>query len=327
MDDFSLKNWIPYKLISKGEQMQCCWLNTFGQPFSKPFFDETILQLKGLSSRHPAVASVSDLSMVEEWAEGLNSIEPTAFIFHISRCGSTLISQLLAASGKHIVLPEVPFFDQLLRLPHQHANFTSKAVSELLRIAVRYYGQKKNECEQHLFIKTDSWHMFFYKQLRELYPNTPFILMYRNPNEVFSSLKKIPGLQSVPGLIEPEVIGFDATEQLPHSLDIYISKVLEKYLQQYLNIIATDDKFLLLNYSEGPIPMIKKIASFVNITLSEQDVTTMTERSYYHSKKPEVVFSEINVATVPSCLDEAMKLYNKLEAQRTMINNLLPMHS
>jgi hypothetical protein len=319
MDKLPLNNWIPYKLVNHDGKMQCHWLNTFEKQFTEPFFDETILKIKGLNSAHSAVSSVSDLCMFEEWAGGLNSVEPTAFIFHISRCGSTLVSQLLATSDQHIVLPEVPFFDDLLRLPYQHAGFTSKDASRLLMTAVKYYGQKRTGREQHLVIKADSWHMFFYEQLLHLYPTTPFILMYRDPNEVFSSLKRMAGLQSVPGLIEPEVLGFAAEEEVPQAPDNYIAKLLEKYLQQYLKIIAADNHFLLLNYSEGAIPMIKKIADFAHITLSRQDLADMDERSRYHSKKPGETFSEVNPAPIPSCLHKAMDLYKELEERRRAI--------
>ncbi|SDP30178.1 Sulfotransferase family protein [Mucilaginibacter sp. OK268] len=319
MDKFPLKNWIPYKLVNLQGQIYCRWLNAFNKTFTEPFFDETILKLRGLNSAHSAISSVSDLSMLEEWVGGLNSVEPTAFIFHISRCGSTLVSQLLATSDQHIVLPEVPFFDDLLRLPYQHTGFSPKDASSLLMTAVKYYGQKRTGREQHLIIKADSWHMFFYEQLRPLYPTAPFILMYRDPNEVFSSLKRIPGLQSVPGLIEPEVLGFAAEEEVPQALDIYIAKLLEKYLQQYLKIITTDNHFLLLNYSERAIPMIKKIADFAHITLSRQDLVDMDERSRYHSKKPGETFSEISPAATPLCLRKAMELYKELEERRKAI--------
>ena len=35
-------------------------------------------------------------------------IDPTGFIFHLARCGSTLVSQMLAALPEHIVLSEAP---------------------------------------------------------------------------------------------------------------------------------------------------------------------------------------------------------------------------
>ena len=318
MTDFALKNWIPYKLVNLDGQLQCHWLNTRGIPFAEPFFDESIVKIKGLNSEHAGTSSVSDLTLFEEWSNELSAVEPSAFIFHISRCGSTLVSQLLTTIDTHIVLPEVPFFDDLLRLPYQHSDFTAQTTSRLLMAAMKYYGQKRSGTEQHLFIKADSWHMFFYEQLRGIYPNTPFVLIYRNPNEVFSSLRRVPALQSVPGLIEPEVFGFDRKE-VPQAQDVYIAQVLEKYLQQYLKIIATDDKCLLLNYSEGPMPMIRKIADFIPVDLSAQHLATMDERSRYHSKKPDTVFSEPDAASVSPCLYKAMALYEELEKIRLMI--------
>lgn len=319
MADLSLKNWIPYKLVNREGEIQCHWLNTFDKQFAEPFFDETIIKLKGLNSKHAGISSVSDLALFEEWSQGLDVIEPSAFIFHVSRCGSTLISQLLTASDKHIVLPEVPFFDDLLRLPYQHKDFDTGTSSRLMMAAMKYYGQKRRSAERHLFVKTDSWHMFFYPQLRQLYPNIPFVLMYRNPNEVFSSLKRIPALQSVPGLIEPAILGFGTDDAAPQAQDMYIAKVLEKYLQQYLKIITTDNRFLLLNYSEGPMPMIKKIAAFSDTRLTPQDMAAMDERSRYHSKQPEMVFTEINAAPIPPCLHKAMELYGELEEKRMMM--------
>lgn len=318
MTDFALRNWIPYKLVNLDGQLQCHWLNAREMPFAEPFFDESVVKIKGLNSEHAGISSVSDLALFEEWSNDLDAIEPSAFIFHISRCGSTLVSQLLTESSEHIVLPEVPFFDDLLRLPYQYSDFAAQTTSRLLTAAMKYYGQKRRGMEQHLFVKADSWHLFFYEQLRQLYPNTPFVLMYRNPNEVFSSLKRVPALQSVPGLIEPEVFGFDSDE-VPQEQDIYIAQVLEKYLQQYHKIIATDNKFLLLNYSEGPMPMIKKIAAFSHITLDAQNIATMEERSRYHSKKPGEAFSEISPAPVPPCLHKAMELYVALEEKRKFI--------
>jgi hypothetical protein len=314
MEDFPIKNWIPYELKNKDGVWLCNWLNSFKKPFTKPFFDETILSLR---SEHGAISftSSSNLAMMKEWAGGMKFITPSAFIFHTSRCGSTLISQLLSTSNKHIVLPEVPFFDNLLRLPYQDKNFSEQEILDLLNTSVNYYGQVRTGHEQRLYIKTDSWHIFFYHQLRKLYPTVPFILMYRNPAEIFNSLKKIPGLQSVPGLIEPAVFGFQLKENV-HP-DTYISMVLEAYLQQYLTIIEQDDYLLLLNYNEGPMPMIKKIADFTNTPLSNTDIDMMTERSYYHSKKTAEMFSETIPAYIPGCLNKAMELYYQLEEKRS----------
>jgi hypothetical protein len=316
MEDFPLKNRIPYQLVNQDGEWLCKWLNTSNIPFAEPFFDETILKLKAAIGS-TSFTSVSNLSMMEEWAGNITAIRPSAFIFHTSRCGSTLVSQLLSTSSKHIVLPEVPFFDDLLRLPYRDNDFSKKRISSILSAVANYYAQVRTGHELRLYIKTDSWHMFFHQQLRELYPTVPFVLMYRNPAEIFKSLKKIPGLQSVPGMIEPAVFGFQLKDAI-HP-DTYIAMVLEAYLQQYLTMIKQDDNILLVNYNEGPMPVLKKIAVFTNTPLSSQDIEVMTERSLYHSKKPADVFSEKMPVDIPGCLDKAMDLYHQLEEKRSLI--------
>jgi hypothetical protein len=314
MHELALKNWIPYKLENKAAQLQCYWLNTFAEPFTEPFFDDTIIKCRRLSDGHPLFESVSDLAMLKEWATGLDSLEPAAFIFHISRCGSTLVSQLLATSNEHIVLSEVPFFDDLLRLPHQGSNFNQDTVSDLLVAAIKFYAQKRTGQEKRLFIKTDSWHIFFYKQLRIIFPEVPFILIYRSPDQVLASHMKMPGMQAVPGLIEPAIFGFKPEEIMYNRPDIYLSNVLEKYLDQYHEIIATDRKCLLLNYNDGPVALIKKIAAFTNTPLSKEALLSMDERSRYHSKRPNEPFSEISPLQKPPFLHKAMELYQALNS-------------
>ncbi len=316
MDDNGLKNWIPYKLVTGDGQLQCHWLNTCGQKFTEPFFDGTILKCRSANRRYSAFSSVSDLVMMEEWGQSLNTIEPTAFIFHISRCGSTLVSQMLATSDENIVLAEVPFFDDLLRLPFKDDSFDEAEINKSLATAIKYYGQRRAGLEKRLFIKADSWHLFFYKKLRQLYPSVPFIFIYRSPDEVFRSHNKVPGMHAVPGLIEPQVFGFKDEDQEYKGPGIYLASVLERYFSQCIEIVKTDDNFQLLNYSEGPMRMIEKIAAFTNTPISKQDLSKMTERSLYHSKQPGERFSDEPVTHIPARLDKAMELYRTLDAKR-----------
>jgi hypothetical protein len=316
MENFPLKNWIPYKLVNKEEQLQCHWLYTFSEPFNEPFFDDSIGKLKVIRGVHIRQKSVSSLNSFEEWAGNLEDIAPAAIIFHISRCGSTLVSQLLALSNQHIVLPEVPFFDSLLRLPYQYPEFTTNTASKLFATALKYYGQKRSGNEERVYIKTDSWHIFFYAQLRQLYPSVPFVLMYRDPNEVFNSHKKQAAMQAVPGLIEPAIFEFKAGEELLYNQNVYLATVLEKYLKKYLQIIETDNNFLLINYNEGPMPIMQKIAAFTKVPIESDLLAAMEERSRFHSKKPGDLFAEAAPVNIPAYLEPAMQLYQILEERR-----------
>jgi hypothetical protein len=312
-----LQGWIPYRANISATGIDCHWLDTFNAAYTEPFFDETIVKLKGIPRRANHYKSVSSLPMMEEWSGNIKSyIEPTAIIFHISRCGSTLISQLLSISQQNIVLPEVPFFDDLLRLPYKNQDVSATDTQRMLKAALKFYGQKRTGNERQLYIKADSWHIFFYKQLRELYPQTPFILLYRKPGEVFESHTKQRGMHAVPGLIEAELFGLDRDTASQMSLDIYLARVLEQYFTAYIAVSTHDKNTLLVNYDEGTMPIMDKIAAFIQISFDGPHYEGMKERANYHSKHPGKVFSEKGSNTAPAFLQNTVSLYQQLEQIR-----------
>ena len=306
-----LHQWVPYKLSAEPGQTICRWLYVGDQPFSEPFFDDTIDRCRSYSSFRQH--SVSNINLLKDWAEELPSVQPTAFIFHISRCGSTLLSQLLGLNPQHIVLSEVPFLDEILRTPYKQEDYPSFEQIPTLQAAIHFYGQKRNGNETRLFIKTDSWHVFFYKTIRALYPGVPFILLYREPREVIHSHRKKRGMQAVPGVIEPAIFGFE--EPLTSDLDVHMANVMEKYFEMFLEIIHDDPNTLLVNYNEGMMRVMENIAAFTNIPLSKEELDQMQERCNYHAKFPEQVFAETTAPEErPSYLEKCLDLHAKLSA-------------
>lgn len=300
-----LKNWVPYKLTSEEGRPYCEWLYTGDREFTEPFFDETISICRQLYYRN--MKSVSSIEILPQWSNEVESVPPSAFIFHVSRCGSTLASQLLALDESNIVLSEVPFFDALLR----------KGVSgESLKAAIGLYARVKKD-RKRLFIKTDSWHMFFYKQIRELYPATPFILIYRRPDEVMRSQQKRRGMHAVPGLVEPSVFGFENEEVHKMTQDEYLGMVLDRYFQALLHIVKNDPLAIPVNYNEGPVYMVEKIAAVTNTFISGGVMEKIKVRAMYHAKYPEQVFAEEALQEpVPAYCRAAYGKYEVLEKTR-----------
>jgi hypothetical protein len=313
----ALRNWLPSQLNTSSGTAVCRWLYTGGNRFTEPFFVETIsrcLQLPENSSRYRAV---SGLDVIKDWSGALEPRPPAAFIFHVSRCGSTLLSQLLALSAQHTVLSEVPVFDELLRLPYGRTPVSQEEAGELFRSALQFYSQSDKD-DQRVFVKTDSWHIFFYPLLRSLYPHTPFLLLYRDPAAVLRSQQKKRGMHAVPGVIEPQVFGWDAADVQGLSLDDHLAKVIERYLQAFLDIAEKDRNVLLVNYSEGMQIIARKLYHFTGIYLSEDEEKQMVERSRFHAKYPGEVFGE--ATTLPdlgAAWTNTQKLYQQLENLRT----------
>ena len=303
-----LIKWIPYKVLVENRQLYFQWLYVGAEKFDDPFFDETIskcMKLPYNSGRYRSITGMDVLSSTY-------TVKPSAFIFHVSRCGSTLLSQYLSMDEQAIVLPEAPLFDDLLRLHYKTDDVNEAEVEDALLKAIAFTAQKRTGNEKHLFIKLDSWHICFYEKFRKLFPDTPFVFLYRSPDEVIRSNRRQRGMQAVPGIIEPQVFGFDPAEANTHDLDGYFTKVLHCYFQKMSAIRASDANTLFLDYREGSMNMIRKLAAFCSYPQTEKLLAEMEERSRYHSKRPEQVFSEERKQEeVPAYQLELMQLYRQ----------------
>jgi len=303
----ALANWIPYKLSFTDGVPYCEWMNTGDKDFTEPFFQETISRCRQFNNNR--YKCISGIDLLPTWSNEVESVPPSAFIFHVSRCGSTLATQLLAQDPTNIVLSEVPFFDEILRL--------GKNISpQLLKDAIAFYAPVKNH-RKRLFIKTDSWHIFFYKQIRELYPQTPFILLYRRPDEVVRSQQKKRGMHAIPRVIEPALFGFNEEELQQMNLDEYIGAVLEKYFQAFLNIVEKDPLAIPVSYHEGPVAMVEKIAEISGTSIGPAEMEKIKSRTMYHAKYPHEVFAEEAIHDpVPDFCKAAYEKYETLEKMR-----------
>jgi hypothetical protein len=315
----AIEGWIPIKLFNENGERNCRWLYVGNKHFDEPFFDETISACRQLPQNGHLKRSMSSIDVLPAWAESADSIEPTAFIFHVSRCGSTLLSQMLSLQRSNIVLSEVPFFDDLLRFGKKE-NCLPQTLP-IVKAAIELYSTKRNAAYINLFIKADSWHIHFYEELRTLYPTAPFFFLYRKPDEVIQSQQKKRGMQAIPNLIEANVFGFNKEEIATKPLDEYMGMVIESYLQKFYTILQKDKNCFALNYHSGAMAMINTIANKTSLQINEKEYLAMKERAGYHAKFPEQVFSEEKrIEEIPSYLKKSFELYDKIEEIR--VSNL-----
>lgn len=304
-----LQGWIPYRLVVENEKALAKWMYTAKVPFTEPFFDESLMAIRSQDRAPSRFHSVSSLESMTGWAERFPYTPPRAVIFHVSRCGSTLLSQLLSLTDKHCVLSEVPFFDELLR----SAPKSNLLLQDVVKAAYSFITQPRTGKEENIFIKADSWHIFFAGLYRKLFPDATFILLYRSPDEVLRSHQKMRGMHAVQGIIEPGLFGFDVEKIAAISPDEYASLVFEKYLTAFEELAAKDKNTLLLNYNEGMECIMDKIAERLGMKWEDEYHTQMRERLKFHSKNPGQKFEEAKIRErSPSFLEPAMRAYNRL---------------
>lgn len=303
--------YIPYRLKTSDANL-VYWLDTSGTPFTDPFFDETILKCMSRNTGMHRYRSISSPDFMIELAGDIKDVRVSGFIFHVSRCGSTLLSQLLGLDEQNIVLAEVPFFDDILRNP----KMTLAKKGRCLRAALKWYGQNRNGISKQLFVKLDSWLVRYWPLIRELWPDVPFFLLYRDPLEVCYSHQKNPGMHAVSGVLEPELFGLTTTGHYD-GMETYLNQVLDFYFSTFLTMSDNDKKSVLMSYHRGVIEMLETIVSHTGFKPGEPFWQECRHRLQFHSKDKSRIFHETFPSVNPEeDFKESLANFHRLENRR-----------
>lgn len=143
-----------------------------------PFMQETI-------TRIPARESVVQIAR-EEVGRGTAGSGPAGIVFHVARCGSTLVSQLLKQDVGVVVYAEPLPVNEILLPPHKWPRAELVAALRSLGAAFARHARKP------WVWKLTSWNTLFCDLVAEAFPATPWILVLRDPVEVSVSLLERP---------------------------------------------------------------------------------------------------------------------------------------
>ena len=118
------------------------------------------------------------------WAS--HATPPTGIIFHVARCGSTLISQSLKQLDGLVVYAEPQPVNEILAPPHKWPRADLVAALRTLSGAFA-----RHACGPYV-LKLSSWNTLYCDIVTEAFPDTPWILSLRDPVEVGVSLLASP---------------------------------------------------------------------------------------------------------------------------------------
>lgn len=288
-----MQNWIPYQINKTSKEWEATWLCLGDHLFREPFFEQSIRVCQHLDSNRKQEKLITSLAELKQVSDGLECIAPTAFIFHISRCGSTLMTQLLSLNDENIVISEAPVLDTILRWKFNEKGISALSRGDYLSHTTRILGQKRFDFQQRYFIKWDSWHLFFLDEIRRLFPHVPFIFLTREKEKVLDSHQKIPGIQAIRGVLEPEIFGYDLKQVLEMTPVQYMDNIISKMICVIHDFIKTDRKSLLLPYENGVRFNYEEMLAYLNIPISESERIKLKERLKKHSKRPNEQFEPV----------------------------------
>jgi hypothetical protein len=173
----SLADWYPMALDGSGEQPLLAWRYLGERRLSGAFFQDNFSALDAADMR-VCYTPLSALAQFDA-GQGLRSLQPSAFVFHVSRCGSTLVTQMLSQLPSCVALSEPPVLDSFFRLMHaQPLGFDWALIFRQLLAAL---GQARRASEAHLIVKLDCWHAPWMSWVRQVYPDVPMVFVPRAP--------------------------------------------------------------------------------------------------------------------------------------------------
>jgi hypothetical protein len=275
----SLDTWIPVRVGWESGLPRVEWLLARETRFVEPFFEDTIQQLL----RHPfhhAFRRTTDLDVLP----AALGIPPDGFIFHMSRCGSTLVSQILATAERNLVLSEVPPLDSVLRAHLRSPQFTSERRALLLGGMLSALSLPSHTAEQRVFVKFDCWNIAELPVVREAFPEVPWIFLYRDPVEVLVSQLRKRALWCLPGGLPPAALGFSAQELEGIPLDEFAARLLGRICELAVAHAAAHPGGMLVNHSELPEACFDGVFTHFHYQPNVTELARMREAASQNSK-------------------------------------------
>lgn len=280
--------WLPIGTSWQGEQLHLQWSYFGSERLREPFFEGDVQRcLRKPFNR--LFRYSTPIARLADWLQGHPGLRPNGFIFHMSRCGSTLVAQMLAALDRDLVVSEASPIDAVVRAQQVRPDLDDDQHARWLAWMIGALGQPRRGDERHYFVKLDCWHTLALPLFRKAFPDVPWIFLYRDPVEVLVSQLRMPGMQMVPGMLGADLFGVEQSYD-PQKPEDYrariVARICEPVLQHYSKGAA-----LLVNYRELPHALWTKIMPHFGVDCSERDRAAMAEAARYDAKTPNFEFT------------------------------------
>jgi len=277
-----LKGFLPVDAVVVDGRPGLQWMDMSGVSLAEPLFQQTVERLRADDRRE----LFTEFDVLLQLEKELDSVQPTGFIFHSSRCGSTLVSNACRAINNSIVLSEANAIDKLIvRFITDPGDIKTSLYSVFLRGVVHALAQRRTGNEEHLFVKFGCCSFAQVEQIKRIWPNVPWLFLYRDPVEtIVSNLKDVP-----PWLLDNDrrvlasIAGTSPAEVAEMSLEELCARTIGS-LFSTAHRLANDGQ-LLLNYKQLSVPVISRLLRFFKVSPSATELETIEHGSQIYSKE------------------------------------------
>jgi len=314
------RHWLPIGVAAAAGATYVDWAWLGPEPLAGPFY-ETAVRRAWARPFNRMFRYRTGLQDLIAQAETADSLEPSGFIFHMSRCGSTLAAQMLAALSDCVVISEAAPIDAVVQLGRAVA---PEDAVRALRAMISAFGRKRAGHERRYVIKLDCWHTLALPLFRHAFPDVPWVFLYRDPVEVLVSQMRQRGTQMVPQYMPPSFFGLDPAGYLMD--EDYCARVLGVICRAVIDHhgIGGQDfgNGLILNYRKLPDAVCSAILPHFGMACGEEERQRMRQIAQRDAKSPTLSFASDTDSKQRDATDKIRRaadrhlgeIYNRLEA-------------
>lgn len=251
------------------------------------------------------------------------SIMPAGFIFHLSRCGSTLLSEMFRTLPRVKVVAEPMVIGQLFQILRGDEGSHVVALQNLIGM----YQQSLCKDGERLIFKFSSWNAMAVKIFQMAFPTTPCIFLYRDPFEIMISMLGKP-----PAWLSRDLINRVLAENKKNihrnlSKDMFSKMLFSVYYSDDISntelfsralgeicksILNAPQSLLLMDYRSLPDAMPDKIAPFFDVSIEGAEFdrvmkTTQTDIKSYGRKNEFLPDFEIKQKAITAEIRQAVE--------------------
>lgn len=230
----------------------------------------------------------TDFAILQDNRILVDPIEPSGFVFHISRCGSTLTGKALARSPRNLVINQgAPlqrgFWATITRDWTQDAAHSPENL-RAFRNLVLALTRRRLPQEERAFVKFISWNTLYMDFALAAFPAMPALFLYREPVEVIASvLRETSAVVWAKGRRQAGFLsGVDWQDTGAMGEVEYLAHCFAHYLAFAHTM---EGRVGLLNYVDiRPDNFADILARGLGFTPPPEELALMLEQFNYHSK-------------------------------------------
>ncbi len=266
------------------------WADIGDYPFREWQFMFTIEALAKQGKIGDAFSTAFDILLDDRILA--DPITPSGFMFHISRCGSTLTAKALARSPRHVVINQGGplqrgYWATITRDFSQPAEASEQNL-HMFRNLVLAMTRRRCPDQMYSFVKFISWNTLYMDFAMQAFPAVPALFLYRNPVEVIASvLRETSAVVWAKGRQQAEFLsGADWHDTADMDTVEYLARCFARYLEFAEQASAKfEGRVAHVNYTSiNPDNFPAMLSRGLNFDPGAEELALMAEQFRFHSK-------------------------------------------